>query len=301
MSCIAVCVDLSPAQTEHLSRQAEGYRLQPGGSLAGCEIAFGNPAPEALAGAESLRWIQLESVGFGEYSGLDWADLGNRLTLTNLAGFFAEPVAETALAGILSLTRGLNRLATLQAERHWVGDPIRTGLRLLGGARVVMLGYGSVNRRLAELLTPFGCKVVPLCSGSTREQLDAALPSADILVAAVPDTPQTRGLLNADRLALLPSKAVIVNLGRGTLVDEAALCDALVRGRLAGAVLDVTQEEPLPSDHPLWTTPNTLLTQHSAGGTMDEMDRKIDVFVDNLMRYRQGRDLLGVADLKRGY
>ena len=210
-------------------------------------------------------------------------------------------MAETALAGILSLTRGLNRLATLQAERRWVGDPIRTGLRLLGGARVVMLGYGSVNRRLAELLTPFGCKVVPLCSRSTREQLDAALPSADILVAAVPDTPQTRGLLNADRLALLPSKALFVNLGRGTLIDEAAMCDALVQGRLAGAVLDVTQEEPLPSDHPLWTTPNTLLTQHSAGGTMDEMDRKIDVFVDNLTRYRQGRDLLGVADLKRGY
>ena len=273
MMRIALCLDLNGDQIARLRAGIGEAELEETGDLDGCEIAFGNPTPEALTEAEALRWVQLESVGFGEYADLDWPTLGQRLTLTNLAGFFADPVAETALAGLLALARGVDRLARLQAARTWEGDPIRARLRLLQGARVVMLGNGAINRRLAELLAPFGCDVTALNSSATPSDLDALLPTADILVATVPDTPATRGLLSAERLALLPHHAVLANLGRGSLLDEDALASALADGRLAGAVLDVTRDEPLPPDHPFWTCPNILLTQHSGGGTADELDR----------------------------
>lgn len=301
MMRIALCLDLNGDQIARLRSGIGDAELEETGDLDGCEIAFGNPPPEALTEAEALRWVQLESVGFGEYSDLDWSTLGQRLTLTNLAGFFADPVAETALAGLLALARGVDRLARLQASKTWEGDPIRTRLRLLKGARVVMLGNGAINRRLAELLVPFGCEITALNSSATTADLDALLPTADILVATVPDTPATRGLLSAERLALLPRHAVLANLGRGSLIDEDALADALTEARLAGAVLDVTRDEPLPPDHPFWTCPNILLTQHSGGGTADELDRKIDTFLANLARYQAGQPLQGVVDMTRGY
>ena len=301
MMRIALCLDLNGDQIARLRSGIGDAELEETGDLDGCEIAFGNPPPEALTEAEALRWMQLESVGFGEYSDLDWSTLGQRLTLTNLAGFFADPVAETALAGLLALARGVDRLARLQASKTWEGDPIRTRLRLLKGARVVMLGNGAINRRLAELLVPFGCEITALNSSDTTADLDALLPTADILVATVPDTPATRGLFSAERLALLPRHAVLANLGRGSLIDEDALADALTEARLAGAVLDVTRDEPLPPDHRFWTCPNILLTQHSGGGTADELDRKIDTFLANLARYQAGQPLQGVVDMTRGY
>ena len=301
MMRIALCLDLNGDQIARLRSGIGDAELEETGDLDGCEIALGNPPPEALTEAEALKWVQLESVGFGEYADLDWPTLGPRLTLTNLAGFFADPVAETALAGLLSFARGIDRLARLQSSRTWEGDPIRTRLRLLKGARVVMLGYGAINRRLAELLVPFGCEVTALDSSATPADLDALLPTAEILVATVPDTPATRGLLSAERLDLLPRHAVLANLGRGSLIDEAALADALANGRLAGAVLDVTRDEPLPPDHRFWTCPNILLTQHSGGGTADELHRKIDTFLANLARYRAGQSLQGVVDMTRGY
>lgn len=301
MTRISVQVDLSREQRARLLAGTENCDLVWDGSLEGCDVVFGNPEASEIAQAEDLRWVQLESVGFGEYLDLDWDTLGERLTLTNLAGFFADPVAETALAGILALGRGIDRLVRHQAATEWVGDPIREGLRLLRNARVVMLGYGAINRRFAELLEPFGCTITHFDSTATHADIEQALPTADILVAAAPDTPATRGLMNGQRLGLLPSHAVFVNLGRGSLVDELALADALRSARLGGAVLDVTGEEPLPVDHPLWTCPNTLLTQHSGGGTDDELNRKIDVFLANLSRYQSGQPLSGTVDMTRGY
>jgi len=308
MSRIALCVELNRDQTERLRKAAgpdelviltgEGHRVD---CLAGCEIAFGNPPPTWLSAAGSLRWVQLESVGFGEYTSLDWAELGTNLTLTNLAGFFADPVAETALAGLLALGRGIDRLTRLKDRTEWEGDPLRTRLRLLAGAHVVMVGFGAINQRLAELLGPFRCRITTIRRDTPVPTLDAALREADVVVCTAPDTVETRNLFDTGRLALLPSHAIFANLGRGSIVDEAALAKALTTGTIAGAVLDVTRDEPLPSFHPLWRSPNTLLTQHSGGGTTDELDRKIDVFLDNLSRYRRGEPLQSTVDFVRGY
>ncbi len=300
---IFVCLDLTDGQAARLRQVCGADRLHIHGGVAdeavldpaftACEVTFGNPPPAWLPQSAALRWVQLESVGFGEYRGLDWPRLGRRITLTNLAGFFAEPVAETALAGILALARGIDRLVRLQAAKDWLGDPLRTDLRTLTGAHVVLFGFGAINRRLAELLKPFDCSIVPFGRDWTAERLDDALSAADIVVSTVPETDATLRVFDGARLSRLKPTALFVNLGRGSVVDEGALAARLEDGPLGGAVIDVTQDEPLPDEHPLWDCPNTILTQHTGGGTADEIDRKIEHFADNLARYRAGAPLLG--------
>lgn len=264
-------------------------------------IVFGNPEPEVIAANASLRWMQLESVGFGEYAGLEWARPDGLAQVTNLAGFFAAPVAETALAGILALMRGIDRLGTLRRAGEWVGDPIRAELRLLTGGRVVLFGRGAINGRLAELLGSFNCTVTLFGQDWTSGALDTALAEADVVVASVPHTPKTANLFDAARIAAMKAGAIFCNLGRGSLVEEAALAAALVDQHLSGAVIDVTREEPLPEGHPFWTTPNTILTQHSGGGSVDEVNLKIDWFLDNFSRFCTGEQLRGAIDFSKGY
>ncbi len=303
MTSISCCVVLSSEQQLRLREGAGGWniRFQDPAEVSDCPVIFGNPEPDVVTGNPALRWIQLESVGFGEYADLDLTRPDGVVQITNLAGFFADPVAETVLAGILALGRGIDRLAVLQQQAEWVGDPLREDLRLLKGANVLLFGYGTINRRVAELLEPFGCRIDHLASGWTDDALDTALADADILIAAAPDTPRTRGLFDQSRLARMRPGAVFCNFGRGSLVDEAALADALEAGQLGGAVIDVTQDEPLPADHAFWRCPNTVVTQHSGGGTADELDRKINVFLDNLTHYRRGEPLTGLVDFAKGY
>lgn len=269
--------------------------------FADCEVVFGSVPARWLTQSKTLRWIQLDSVGFGEYRDLDWRRLDKNVTVTNLAGFFAKPVAETALAGILALYRGIDCLVRLQSARDWQGDPLRKNLRTLDGANIVLFGYGSINRRLAAILHPFGCNITHFGRGWTTEQLDGALSEADIVVSVVPETSATIGLFDATRLSLLKPTALFVNLGRGSVVSEDALAKRLREGRIGGAVIDVTSSEPLPHEHDFWTCPNLILTQHTGGGTEDEMDRKIEAFAHNLARYRSGKPLVGIVDFEKGY
>jgi phosphoglycerate dehydrogenase-like enzyme len=308
---IFVSGDLTETQVARLREDAgadtlhvHGYFSEDAGlepSFANCEVVFGNVPASWLMQSKALRWVQLDSVGFGEYRDLDWRQLGKEVTVTNLAGFFAQPVAETALAGILALYRGIDRLVRLQSAGDWQGDPLRKRLHTLAGANVVLFGYGSINRCLAAMLHSFGCNITNFGRGWTAEHLDGALSEADIVVSAVPETNATIGLFDAARLSLLKPTALFVNLGRGSVVAEDALARRLREDRLAGAVIDVTSREPLPPGHEFWTCPNLILTQHTAGGTEDEIDRKIEAFADNLARYRNGKPLVGIVDFEKGY
>ncbi|GAA2412490.1 hypothetical protein GCM10010404_83060 [Nonomuraea africana] len=270
-------------------------------AFARAEVAVGNCPPEWLERTARLRWLQLSSMGIDRYLGLDWAELGRRITVTNLSGTFADPVAQTCLAGILALYRGVDTLARLGERHEWSTTPLRPGLRLLTGASVVILGAGTIARRLAELLAPFGCRVTLYSRRMTLDELDALLPETDVLVGLLPGTQETAGLVDAARLALLPRGAIFVNAGRGSLVDEDALVAALREERLGGAVLDVTATEPLPPGHPLWSSPHTLLTQHTAGGSDQESGQILEVFEDNWRRFTEGRPLHNLVDWSRGF
>ena len=217
----------------------------------------------------------------------------------------ADPMAQTILGGLLALNRGVEQLAALKPKRDWQKMVLFPQLQVIHGAHVLLLGAGSVNQRLRELLTPYHCRftVYARTSGDihTPAELDAVLPTADIVSAALPDTPGTRDLLNAARIARFKPTALFANVGRGSLVDEAALIAALQTGRLRGAVIDVTRREPLPPDDPFWTCPRTILTQHTSGGSNLVSPDVVGGFKTNLARYRAGQPLLNVVDWAKGY
>jgi glyoxylate/hydroxypyruvate reductase A len=284
----------------------EELRLADREVLLRSEVAFGSCPPDLLGPAADLRWLQLDSVGCDQYRQLDWATLGGRLTVTNLRGFFAVPVAETGVAGVLALLRGLGGLAELRRPRAWRPVGLRSQLRTLSGSRALIAGYGAIGRALAERLAPFGCAVETFGSPSsgagicTLAGLDERLPHADIVFLALPETASTAGLFGPARLGLLKKDAIVVNVGRGGLLDEDELARRLGHGLLAGAVLDVTRDEPLPVGSPLWSAPN-ILTQHTAGGSGAEIEGKARVFLANLARYRSGLPLASVVDWTKGY
>ncbi len=269
------------------------------------DICFGNVPAEWLEGVSRLRWLQLESTGFEYY--LHVRGLPPALAVTNLKGLFDRPAAETALAGLLALYRGVDVLVTAQTERRWVCLDLRPRMQMLHGKRVIILGHGSIGRMLRRLLEAFECRVQSFArttSGAelrTTADLDRALPQADIVACCLPNTPETCGLFSRDRLARLAPLAIFVNLGRGSVVDESALVDALQSRRLGGAVLDVTVEEPLPAAHPLWGCPNTLIMQHTGGGYEGELLDKTRAFLANFAAFRSGEPLRNVVDLARGY
>lgn len=282
---------------------ASGWR----DSLARCEVVFGNVPAAWIPELAALRWLQLESVGFEYYRDVSEQISTRGIAVTNLRGQFAHPAAETALAGILGLFRGIDQLVRANVERHWVSLEVRPSTDLLHGKDVIILGSGSIGSQLRRLLEAFDCRVrsfartSPSAELHTLVELDAALPEAHIVVCCLPSTPDTRLLFDRKRIARLAATAVFVNIGRGSVVDEVALAAALVDGSLGGAVLDVTNQEPIGLASPLWALPRTVLTQHTGGGYSDELVDKARRFLENLDRWRAGEPLDNLVNWQAGY
>ena len=265
------------------------------------ELLFGNPPTAWFAPVPPrLRFWQIDSAGFERYAGLAVS-----FPVANMGDFFAWPCAETIVAGILAWYRRLPELVLLQAAKRWVGGPVRTRTGLLRGQRVVVLGAGTIGLAVRQQLSGFGCPVRLLARTSpeaelhSREELLAALPETDLVINCLPGSAE--GYFSADLLAALPPTALYASVGRGTTTDEPALIAALQAGRLAGAVLDVTAQEPLPPTSPLWTLPQVLLTQHTGGGQPFEDEGKVDQLLRNLHHLLAGEELADVVDLPRGY
>jgi glyoxylate/hydroxypyruvate reductase len=273
-------------------------------ALQQADVLLGNPKPASLLQrATNLKWIQLASTGFEIYSGIT-----TPAAVTNLKDFYAVPCAETAIAGILALYRGMDQFSVLKQNNQWVGTPVREGLRLLQHNKVIIMGAGAIGKHVAKILTGFDCSIsfyartAAEAKLKTLDQLEAALPGADIVIACLPGTMQTKGLFTRKMIGLLRHDAIFCNIGRGNLLeDEAALVQALMSGAIGGAVLDVTNEEPLPPDHPLWKCPNLILSQHTGGGDINEQERIVSFFLQNLNRFKQGLPLQGIVQLQRGY
>ena len=259
---------------------------------------------ELLEAGRKLRWIQTSAAGV---ESLDLQALAAReVTLTNGAGLHAAPIAEHVVMCMLAARRNLLDMLRAQAERRW--DRRMAGSDELGEARVLILGYGLIGRAIARRARALGAEV----TGARRrgrggrgvvvgDSWRALLPESDFLVVSAPLTPATRGIVGTAELQALKPGAWVVNIARGPLIDEAALLDALGGGRLGGAALDVFDNEPLPADHPLWKQPNVILTPHVSASTNRLRPRAAELFLDNLGRFRAGRRLLNVVDLRAGY
>jgi phosphoglycerate dehydrogenase-like enzyme len=255
-----------------------------------------------------LRWIQGTSAGIGGFVARNGLDRGE-IALTTAAGVHAVPLAEFALLGALYFVKGVHHLNAWKAERRWV----RYATERLAGRRALVIGLGGIGRQVARTFSGAGVEVWGLprrprpeppegvARQITHDELDSALPHADILVIACPLTNETQGMIGAAQIAALPSHAIVVNIARGPVIDEPALAAALSSGGLAGACLDVFAEEPLPQDSPLWDLDNVIVSPHSASTLADENVALTDLFIDNLARHLDGRPLRNRYDAAAGY
>jgi len=274
-------------------------------------------APELLEAGSELEWVHSGAAGVG--SSLTPTMKGSPVVFTNSAGIHAPAMAETVLGMILHFGRGLDFAVRAQARGAWDKDPFyRAGapVRELSRMTVGIVGFGGIGRAVARRVAALGARVVGVKrtppgpddarlspvgqEGSSLEArlelthgaqgLERVLEASDVLILSAPETPETRGLLDAAALARLPDGALVINVGRGGLVVLDDLVAALRGGRLRGAALDVFPEEPLPEDHPLWKLPNVLLTPHVSAVTDAFWERETDLILHNLRCYLDGED-----------
>jgi phosphoglycerate dehydrogenase-like enzyme len=271
-------------------------------------VVWGNAPGDlrAVAGRmPRLRWVQTLAAGPDVVLGAGFPD---DVVVTSGVGLHDRPVTEHALTLVLALLRRLPEAIAAQAEHRWAGElgglqPLHPDGRVttLLGARVLVWGFGNIGQNLAPLLQALGAQVTGVGRSAgeragfpvvAQDQLEAELGQTDVLVMILPATEATTHALDAARLAALPRHVFVVNVGRGTTVDEPALLAALTERRIAGAALDVTEVEPLPADSPLWDAPNLLLTPHAAGGRPVGGDELVGT---NLAALLAGRELRNVV------
>jgi phosphoglycerate dehydrogenase-like enzyme len=261
---------------------------------------------ERLEANERIQWVHMRNAGVPPEL-IALCD-GHSVLLTNGSGAHAPPIGEYVVAALLALTKRIPTLLANQARREWDQD---LGIRELDGKTIGIIGLGALGRATARLLRPFGVRLLGVNrSGSEVAEvdevyrtanLDAVLPRVDALVIAAPLTAETDGLIGAAALAMLPTHALVVNVGRGEIVDEEALDAALRGGNLGGAALDVFVEEPLPRESPLWSAPNVLISPHAIDETPQTQRRNLELFYDNLRRWVGDQPLINVVDSRLGY
>lgn len=251
----------------------------------------------AVRKGPNMKWIHVFNIGVDHPIYTEMLERGVHVTTS--AGTTAQPISQTALTGMLMLSRGFPHWLKAQAECRW--DPLRLQLspRDLPGQTVLVYGMGGIGAEFARLAKALGMRVIgvrrsPIKAGDLvdemhmPDQLDALLPRADWLMLASPLTPETRKLINAERLALLPKGAYILNISRGEVIDEAAMIAALQSGHLAGAYLDVFEQEPLPTESPLWNLPNVIVTPHNSTSSNGNERRVFDCFTSILEQFKNG-------------
>jgi phosphoglycerate dehydrogenase-like enzyme len=321
MSGLRIFVDFAPAPDvlELLREGTHGYHLilarnpatsvlakpEPDPQFATVDIAFGQPDPVAIAGARRLRFIQVSSSGITRYDNAAFrALMANRqIAVCNSASVYSESCALHALSFILGQARNLPlALRTRTANGTDMWHELRAACVPLEGQTVLIVGYGAIGRRLAELLAAFHMKVIAYRRKPrgdegipviTADGLAHALANeADHVVNILPDSAETRHFFDANRFANMKPGAVFYNIGRGTTVVQEALLATLRAGRLKAAWLDVTEPEPLPDNHPLWAEPNCFITPHIAGGHTNEAGTLVRHFLRNLDRFVSGKPLL---------
>lgn len=273
-------------------------------ALQGCDILLGSPdlLCQALPHARRLKWVQSTWAGI---TPLLAAGLRRDYLLTGIKEVFGPLMAEYVLCHLLTHERRFLQRYRSQQAGQWDESPPGT----LRGKRLGIMGLGSIGREIARVVAGLGVRIVGFsrsqssCPAIERCYLPAELfdfvRNLDYLVAVLPDTPATTGLIDAKVLSTMRNSAVLINVGRGNVLDEAALARALSEKKIGGAVLDVFAEEPLPASHPLWQTPNTILTFHTAAPSSAELIAPI--FIDNYHRWLGGEELLNIVDFNRGY
>jgi phosphoglycerate dehydrogenase-like enzyme len=264
-----------------------------------------------LAAATRLRWMHAAGAGIERYELAEIAARG--VMLTNSSGVSAPNMAEHVLGMMIALTRRFPRLLRAQTRREWRDDETHREVGELQGQTVLVAGIGEIGCAVAQRAAAFGMRVNGLRRRADASppagfdqvfaiaELHAALADADHVVVTLPNTPRSHGLFDAAAFAAMKPGAAIYNVGRGPVIDTAALVAALESGHLGGAGLDVTDPEPLPADSPLWDMENVLITAHTSGATPRYWERQADLIADNIRRIQRGDAPRNLVDLEAGY
>jgi phosphoglycerate dehydrogenase-like enzyme len=269
--------------------------------------------PQQFARANQLQWIHSTAAGVSQLMYPELRDSG--VIVTNPSGIFSVPMAEHAMGMILALARNFPDAVRFQDRAKWAQQDLwdkRQHLTEVNGSLLLIVGFGSIGRELAKRAGSFGMRVWGVTRSGKGDASNAerilpasglhdALPHADYIVTAAPDTAETKHLIGAAEIALIRPGARLINIGRGSLLDEAALLGALESGQLGGAGLDVTSVEPLPADSALWKAPNLFLTPHTSGVSDRLWPRQTALVLRLLEEWFAGRPLSHRVDLSRGY
>lgn len=269
------------------------------------EIVFGNCPVDWASRASQLQWLQVVSTGIDAYLPLQ----GKPVKVTSAKGVHSQPIAQHLAMTMLAFSRNLLTHQQEQRRQLWNRNP--DAITSLSGQRLGIVGFGGIGENMLPFARWVGMEVIGIKKNPDQqfpgvqiwgmERLEELLRTADHLVLALPFTPETDGLLNANRISQLKPRAFLYNVSRGELVDEKALVKALQSGQLGGAALDVFEKEPLPKEHPFWEMPHVIITPHIAGHFNGLRENTFDLFCENLSLFLQGKPLRNVVDFSKGY
>ncbi|RME54745.1 MAG: D-2-hydroxyacid dehydrogenase [Caldilineae bacterium] len=274
------------------------------------EVAFGWVDSDLFKAAPKLRWIQSPSAGV-EWMRRTPALLESDVVVTNTRGAHASTIAEHTLGMLIFLARGFDSLYESQKQHEWQRPVRKAGVGLVG-LTMGIVGLGNIGRAIAKRAAAFEMQIIAVDAHPVPQPsfvselrlmdgLEDLLRRSDVVVVTTPITPETRGMLSRERLALLKPSAFLLVVSRGGIVDETALAEMLHAGRLAGAGLDVAETEPLPSESPLWDAPNILITPHCSPSSQQTVINVARIMEENLRRYLAGEPLMNLVDKSLGY
>ena len=268
--------------------------------------------PQLFGEMPDLKWCHSAFAGVGPFISSGVFDSGS-VILTNSSGSYGLTISEYVVMVTLMLMKRMPEYEEIIRERRWTQS---LSIRSIAGSRIAIIGTGDIGRNAAKRYKALGAESVTGFSRSGRpseyfdkihriDEFEEVMGSEsfDVLLLCVPGTPDSKGLLSKERLNMLSDKTFVINVGRGAVIDQDALIDALNEGAIAGAAIDVVYPEPLPQDSPLWTAKNLILTPHISGdmGLPYTVDLTVEIFCDNLRRYVRGEELTHVVDITAGY
>lgn len=258
--------------------------------------------------APNIKWVQSLSVGLEALLTKDMIE--SDILITNTKGCTAIPIAEHTIAMISGLARGVPQMLRNQFENEWQATPITD----LFGATVGIIGYGEIGQEIAKRCKALGMHIIgckrrptllnegdPANEVVGMDQLDEVITRSDFLILALPSTKETQHIINAKKLAIMKPTSFLINIGRGNTIVEQDLLDVLQNKKIAGAALDVFEAEPLPKEHQFWNLDNIIISPHNAYYSPKTMDRYMDIFIENIKRFIQGKELLNLVDKQQGY
>ena len=275
----------------------------------GIDIIVGHFPPAVCAAAPNLRWVQSFSTGMDKFL-FPEIIARDEVAISNVAGLYAPQGGEHAWALLLALTRGIDQSIRQNDQRKWAGGSTVE----LTGQTLGLVGLGGFGIEMAKRAAGYDMPIIAIdpvrrdlppgiseLRDNTRENLHDLLRRADVVMMACPLTKETYHLIGSEELALMKESAYLINVTRGGIIDEDALCQALHEGRIAGAGIDVTEIEPLPAESPLWDAPNIILTPHRAGASQHRPRKIYEFFCAQLERYLKGEPVLNIINKKKGF